>query len=62
MYEWLTLAHVCACCMCATCMLSAQAGQKRALDPLKLELLIAVRSRVGAGNRTWALHKSRKCS
>ena len=32
-------------------------GQKRALDPLELELKMAMSYHVGAGNQTWVLCK-----
>jgi hypothetical protein len=38
-------------CMCSTCMPGA-GGQKRALEPLKLELEMVVSHSVGPGKRT----------
>jgi hypothetical protein len=36
-------------CLCATCVPSAQRGQKRALDSLELALQVFVGHQVGAG-------------
>lgn len=49
-------------CVCTTCFPSAHSGQKRVLDPLELELRMAVSHHVGSGNWTWVLCKSIKCS
>ena len=56
--------HVCTyirmyVCIC-TCMLSAQGGQKRALDPLELEQQLAVGHHVDDGNLIW-VPQSREC-
>ena len=45
--------------MCTTCMPAVYRAQKKALEP---ELQIVVSHQVGAGNRTWVLCKSNKCS
>ena len=44
--------HICVphVCLCATHMAGSLGGQKRALDPLELELQMVVSSQVGAGN------------
>lgn len=36
--------------VCTTCMLGAQGGQKKALDPLGLDLKMLVSCLMGAGN------------
>lgn len=46
-------AHICILCMC---LVSVKAGSKN-LQPITLELQMAVRHRVGAGTRTWVLAK-----
>jgi hypothetical protein len=46
---WVFCLHV---CLCPTCMAGVCEGQKRALDPLKLELQMLVNHYVGAGNQT----------
>ena len=43
--------------LCTMCMLGAHGGQKRALDPLGLELQIVVNSHVGARIETQAIWK-----
>lgn len=48
--------------MCITCMTGTHGGLKRASEPLKLELWVVEGSHVGAGNRTWVLCKSSRCS
>ena len=40
----------------------AQGGQKRALDPLELELWVIVSHHVSARNPDWVLCKSSQCS
>jgi hypothetical protein len=47
---WLFCLHV---CLCTTCMPCACRGQKRASDPLEVELKTVGRHHVGAGNQTW---------
>lgn len=42
----------------APCVWSTHRSQKKALDPLELELQKAVNFHVGAGNITWVFHKS----
>jgi hypothetical protein len=39
--------------LCTMCMPSASEGQKRALDPLELELWIFVSHHVDSGKQTW---------
>lgn len=39
-------------CLCILCANMTHEGQKRVLDPLKLELQIVVSIQVGIGNRT----------
>lgn len=39
-------------CVCTACVLDAHRGQKRASDPIGLEVQMAVNLRVGAGNQT----------
>lgn len=52
---------ICVCvCMCA-CMLGACEDQKRALDPLELELHMAMCSHI-TENQTQVLCKNSKCS
>lgn len=51
--------HVYMVAMCTPC---AHRGQKRVPDPLQLQLWMAVGYHVHAGNRTWVLWKSSKCS
>ena len=36
--------------------------QKQVTDPLELEPLVVVGHHVSAGNQTWVLYKSNKCS
>lgn len=45
-------------CVSAPCVCSTHRSQKKALDALELELQKAVSFHIGAGNRTWVLHKS----
>ena len=42
-------------CMPVFGVCSALEGQKRALDPLKLELQVIVSHHMGAGNQAWLL-------
>lgn len=49
-------------CICTTCMPGVLGGQKRALDPLQLELQTAVSHNVGAGNKIWILWMSKEYS
>ena len=49
-------------CLCTVYMPGACRGQKRASDPLELELQIVVSSQGEAGNWPWVLCKSNKCS
>lgn len=44
------------------CVPDAHGGQKRELDPLKLELWMVVSHYVGTENGTQVLCKSNKCS
>lgn len=46
--------------MCGSSVCSAQRGQKRAADPLKLEAQMIVGSPAGAGNETLTVFKSNK--
>jgi hypothetical protein len=48
-------------CICALCDYSTCRGQKRALDPLELELTNLVRY-MDAGNQTQVTWKSSQCS
>jgi hypothetical protein len=48
-------------CLCTACMLGAQRGYKRALDPLEQELQTVLNLHVGAGNPTQVLCKSSQC-
>ena len=41
--------------ICAPCVCNAYRGQKRASDPLKLELQTVLSHNVGAGNQTQVL-------
>lgn len=45
-----------------TCVLGARRSQKRALDPLELELRMVASHHVSAGNQIWVLCKSSQCS
>lgn len=49
-------------CLCTLCMPIAHRSQKRASDPLKLELQVAVRCHVSAENQTWVLKRRSQCS
>ena len=49
-------------CMCATCMSGACRGQKRASDPLEVDLQAAVCHHVGAEKQNQLLSKSSRCS
>lgn len=42
------------CCVCTMYVFGAGGGQRRASDPLELELCGVARSHVGAGNQAWA--------
>lgn len=46
--------------MCTMCVPSAQGGQKKLSDPLKLELWKVVNHSVVVGNSNWVLWKSSK--
>lgn len=48
-------------CMCTVCMPDTYVGQKRALNPLKLELWVVVSPHMGARNQSQILWKTRKC-
>lgn len=48
--------------MCTTYVSSTLRGQKRVLDPLKMELHIAVSHHLGSGNQTFVFCKSNTCS
>lgn len=48
--------------MCFTSVPGASEGQKRALDPVKLELQMVLRHHVGTGHQVWVLRKNSKCS
>jgi len=39
-----------------------EAGHKKVLDPLELELQTVVSLHVGAETQTWVLRKSKQCS
>jgi hypothetical protein len=52
---------LCGVCMCTMYVFGAHGSQKRALEPLKLELWMVVDHCVGAGNQTWVLCKSNWC-
>lgn len=45
-------------CMCTACMPGAHRAEKRALNPLALELQLVVRYHVGAGNETLVVCKN----
>lgn len=49
-------------CLCTISMVGAFRSQKRALEPLGLELQISVSPEVDGGNRTWILWKYSQCS
>lgn len=49
-------------CVCATFTHDAHRGQKRALDPLDLDLQMVVSHHVHAANLLWVLWKSSQCS
>lgn len=52
---------ICVCmCLYTTCVLGAYGGQKKASDPLELELQMKKSYHVGCGNLTWVLYKSGK--
>ena len=54
---WVLCLHVCIyMCIC----LVTHRGQKRALEPLELELQMVVSCYVGARNQTWVLCKNNK--
>lgn len=42
-------------CVCTTHVISVCGDQKRAPDPLEVELYMVLSYHVGAGNQTWAL-------
>lgn len=42
-------------CMCTVCMPDTYVGQKRALNPLKLELWVVVSPHMGARNQSQIL-------
>jgi hypothetical protein len=44
------------------CMPGACGGQKRASDPLELELQMVVNCHVSSGNQIWVLWKNNQCS
>ena len=43
-------------------MPGAHGGQEKVMDSLRLELQMVVSHHVAAGNQTWVLYKSNKCS
>lgn len=47
--------------VCAPCMYLVPRSQKRAKDPLELELEIVVSCHLGAVNQTWILSVISKC-
>jgi hypothetical protein len=49
-------------CVCATFTHDAHRGQKRALDPLDLDLQMVVSQHVGAAHTPWVLWKGSQCS
>lgn len=55
---WVSHLHV---CMCTTYMPGACGGQKRVLDPLKIELQMFVSSCVSSGKQTSGFCKNNKC-
>jgi hypothetical protein len=57
--EYVHCMYVCAHCACVS---GVQRGQKRVPDPWELELQLSKGCPMGAGNRTWVLYKSSKCS
>lgn len=48
-------------CLCTVCVTDAKGDQKRVVDPLEVELQIAVCHTVGARNRTLVLCRSNPC-
>lgn len=48
-------------CLCTICMLDAHIGQKKAWDPIEVELWLVVSYYVGAGSKPWVYCKN-KCS
>lgn len=51
-YVYLAFMSVLSVCICTIYMFGASRGQKRALEPLKLQLRMVVSHRVGTGNQT----------
>ena len=49
-------------CVCATFTHDAHRGQKRALDPLDLDLQMVVSQHVGAAHTPWVLWKGSQSS
>lgn len=51
--------HMCSCMdLCSSCACRSQRGQNKASEPQALELQVAVRKYVGAGNWIWVIWKS----
>jgi hypothetical protein len=69
-YLFFPLFYVQGCCACMSvcvpygsmCVPGVQRGQKRAWDPLELELQMALSCHVGSGNWTWVPWESSQCS